>query len=344
MEKIDVRKLKQEVQQSLRDQIVYLRKKGEMNQNIARFLGINEQYASTIWQKYKKGGKRAIAILAQGRREGQKRSLSVEQEGTIQHLLIDKTPEQLKFPFALWTREAVKELILRQYTINMPIRTVGEYLSRWGFTPKKPAKLSREQNPKVVKDWLNTEYPEIVKMAKKEKAEIYWGDETGIQNEANRIRGYAPQGQTPVIRVNAKKERISMLSAINNEGKVRFMLYDDTMTSQRLILFMTRLVKDVKRKVYLILDNLRVHHSKKVTQWLEARKEKIAVFYLPAYAPELNPDEYLNNNLKQKVHSGLPARTAKDLRKKTRSFMRMLVKRPQHVKKYFEHKKVAYAA
>ena len=344
MEKIDVRKLKQEVQQSLRDQIVYLRKKDEMNQDIARFLGINEQYASTIWQKYKKGGKRAIAILPQGRREGQKRSFSVEQEGAIQRLLIDKTPEQLKFPFALWTREAVKELIRRQSTINMPIRTVGEYLSRWGFTPKKPAKLSREQNPKVVEDWLNTEYPEIVKMAKKEKAEIYWGDETGIQNEANRVRGYAPQGQTPVIRINAKKERISMLSAINNEGKVRFMLYDDTMTSQRLILFMARLVKDVKRKVYLILDNLRAHHSKKVTQWLEAHKEKIAVFYLPAYSPELNPDEYLNNNLKQKVHSGLPARTAKDLRKKTRSFMRMLVKRPQHVKKYFEHTKVAYAA
>lgn len=192
MEKIDVRKLKQEVQQSLRDQIVYLRKKGEMNQDIARFLGINEQYASTIWQKYKKGGKRAITILPQGRREGQKRSLSVEQEGTIQRLLIDKTPEQLKFPFALWTREAVKELIRRQYNIDMPIRTVGEYLSRWGFTPKKPAKLSREQNPKVVEDWLNTEYPEIVKMAKKEKAEIYWGDETGIQNEADRVRGYSP--------------------------------------------------------------------------------------------------------------------------------------------------------
>ena len=344
MEKIDVRKLKQEVQQSLRDQIVYLRKKGEMNKDIARFLGISEQHASTIWQKYKKGGKKAIAILAQGRREGQKRNLSVEQESTIQRLLIDKTPDQMKFPFALWTREAVKELIRRQCNIDMPIRTVGEYLARWGFTPKKPAKLSREQNPKVVKDWLETEYPRIAKMARKEKAEIYWGDETGIQNDANRIRGYAPQGRTPVIRLNAKKERISMLSAINNEGKVRFMLYKDTMTSERLILFMTRLIKDAKRKVYLILDNLRVHHSKKVMQWLENHADEIAVFYLPSYSPELNPDEYLNNNLKQRVHSGIPARTEKELRKKTRSFMRMLVKRPHHVKKYFEHKKVAYAA
>jgi transposase len=344
MEKIDARKLKQEVQQSLRDRIVYLRRKGEMNKDIARFLGISEQHASTIWQKYKKGGKRAIAILAQGRRKGQKRNLSGEQEKEIQRLLIDKTPEQMRFPFALWTREAVKELIRRDCNIDMPIRTVGEYLNRWGFTPKKPAKLSREQNPKAVEDWLKIDYPEIAKTAKREKAEIYWGDETGIQNEANRIRGYAPQGQTPVIRINAKKEHISMLSAINNEGKVRFMVYNDSMTSEKLILFMTRLVKDAKRKVYLILDNLRAHHSKKVTLWLGDHKDEIIVFYLPSYSPELNPDEYLNNNLKQRVHSGLPARTEKELHKKTRSFMKMLAKRPQHVKKYFEHKKVAYAA
>lgn len=112
----------------------------------------------------------------------------MEQEGSIQRLLIDKTPEQIKFPFALWTRDTVKELIRRQYTINMPIRTVGEYLSRWGFTPMKPAKHFREQNPKVIEDWLNTEYHEIVKMAKQERAEIYWADET--QKEANRTRGY----------------------------------------------------------------------------------------------------------------------------------------------------------
>jgi transposase len=147
MKKIDVRKLKQEVQHSLRNQIVYLRKKGEMNQDIARFLGINEQYASTIWQKYEKGGKKAIAILAQGRREGQKRSLSVEQEDTIQRFLIDKTPEQMKFLFALWTREAVKELIRRQYNINMPIRTVGEYLSRWCVYPQETGKTLSRTKP-----------------------------------------------------------------------------------------------------------------------------------------------------------------------------------------------------
>jgi transposase len=344
MEKIDARKLKQEVQQSLRDQIVYLRKKGEMNKDIARFLGISEQYASTIWQKYKKGGKKAITILAQGRREGEKRTLTEEQEREVRRLIIDKTPDQLKFPFALWTRKAVQELIQRKYGTVMPIRTVGEYLSRWGFTPQKPVKRAKEQNTEAVNRWLKIEYPKIAGRAKEEKAEIYWGDETGIQNEANRVRGYSPRGTSPVIRVTAKKERISMISAINNEGKVRFMMYRETMTSSRLITFMKRLIKDAERKIYLILDNLRVHHSKDVARWLESVRNVIEVFYLPSYSPELNPDEYLNNNLKNRVHSGTQAHTVKDLKYKTGSFMRTMIKRPHHVKRFFQHQAVVYAA
>jgi transposase len=135
-----------------------------------------------------------------------------------------------------------------------------------------------------------------------------------------------------------------MISAITNQGKVRFMMYLDAMNSELLIKFMTRLTKDAGRKVFLILDNLRVHHSKSAKKWLEEHKEQIEVFYLSSYSPELNPDEYLNGNLKNKVHSGTPIRNREDLEKKTRSFMRTLVKRPEHVRSYFSHPKVAYAA
>ena len=185
----------------------------------------------------------------------------------------------------------------------MPIRTVGKYLSRWGFTPQKPVKRAREQKPEAI-EMAERRISPIARQAKKEKAEILWGDETGIQNEANRTRGYSPQGIKPVLRISSKKERISMISAINNEGKVRFMIYKESMTSSRLIGFMTRLIKDAGRKVYLILDNLKVHHSNAVAEWLEKKKDTIAVFYLPSYSPELNPDEYLNNDLKHRVHSG----------------------------------------
>jgi transposase len=135
-----------------------------------------------------------------------------------------------------------------------------------------------------------------------------------------------------------------MISAITNQGKVRFMMYRDAMNSELLIKFMTRLIKDAGRKVFLILDNLRVHHGKNVKQWLGEHKDQIEVFYLPSYSPELNPDEYLNSNLKTKVHSGIPIRSWKDLEMKTRSFMRTLMKRPAHVRSYFKHSKVDYAA
>jgi len=344
MKTTDARSFNDDTKQHIRDQIIRLRKEGKKNKDIAIFLGISGQHASTIWQRYKKGGEKAVTLGLRGRRHGEKRSLSRDQEREVQNLIIDKTPDQLKFPFALWTRQAVKDLVHREYGIDMPIRTVGEYLSRWGFTPKKPIKKAREQRPEAIEKWLKTEYPLIAQEAKKEKAEIYWGDETGIQNEANHVRGYAPQGTKPVLRIPSKKERISMLSAVNNEGKVRFMIFKESMTSSRLIDFMKRLMKDAQRKVYLILDNLKAHHSKAVNRWLEKKKDHIRVFYLPPYCPELNPDEYLNNDLKQRVHSGTQAVTVKELKHKTESFMRKLVKRPHHVKKYFDHPAVKYAA
>jgi transposase len=343
MEKIDGRKLKKDVQQALRDQVVRLRKQGKANKDVAEYLTMNPEQCSRIWQKYERGGKKEILLGTRGRRHGEKRSLTEEQERRIQKLIIDKTPDQLKFPFALWTREAVRQLIGKQYGIDMPIRTVGEYLKRWGFTPQKPIKRAKEQNSHAVDRWLETDYPGIVRRAKEEKAEIYWGDETGVQNEANRVRGYGPKGITPVLKVTAKRAHISMISAITNEGKVRFMVYREAMTQGKLITFMGRLIRDASRKVYLILDNLKSHHGKKVAEWLEKHKNEIVVFYLPSYSPELNPDEYLNGDLKSRVHSGTYAGTESDLKHKTQSFMRMLVKRPHRVRSYFRHPMVAYA-
>lgn len=344
MEMIDTRTLSPQAQFEIRKQVIRLRRHGFLNKDVAAGVGISAGRASKIWQSYVKGGSKAIKLGMRGRRVGEQRTLSPDQEAGIRKSIIDKIPEQLKFPFALWTRDAVRQLVKVRFGIEMPIRTVGEYLKRWGFTPQKPIKRAYEQSEPAVKKWLDTEYPAIAARAKKEKSEINWGDETGIQTGANRVRGYAPKGEKPVVRLVAKRSHISMISAITNEGKVRFMMYRDAMNAARLITFMGRLIKDVVRKVFLILDNLPVHHSKKVRRWLEDHRDQIEVFYLPSYAPEFNPDEYLNGDLKMKVHSGQPVRNKDDLEKKTRSFMRTILRRPHHVKNYFKHPKVAYAA
>ena len=344
MNTTDARKLNQQAQYELRKQVVRLREKGLDNKAISEIVGLSQCHISTICKKYERGGLDAIKPGLRGRRHGAQRELTAEQEVGIQKLLVDKTPDQLKLSFALWTREAVRLAIKQIYGRDLPLRTISDYLKRWGFTPQKPTKRAYEQNPKLVAQWHETVYPEIQALAKQEKAEIHWGDETGIQNNAYNAKGFAPKGKTPVVRINATKSRVNMISSITNRGKVRFMLYKENMTSQVLIRFMSRLVKGADRKVFLILDNLRVHHSKLVKAWLKEHEEEIAVFYLPSYSPELNPDEYLNSDLKHCIRSGLPARTEKALTKKTRSFMRKLQNRPKHVSNYFRHPKIAYAA
>ena len=344
MEKTDARKLSQDVQYALRKQIVRLRTQGRPNQEVAKIVGATERHTSKIWQKYLREGNSAIKLGQRGRRHGGGRKLTNEQELEVKKLLVDKTPDQLKLPFALWTRDAVRLAIKQRCGTDLPLRTITDYLKRWGFTPQKPIKRAYEQNPRHVQQWLDTTYPVIAAQARKEEAEIHWGDETGVQSGDYTAKGFSPRGKTPVVRITAKRSRINMISSITNQGKVRFMLYSEKMASQMLIKFMSRLIKDAPRKVFLILDNLRVHHGKKVKEWLEANKEKIEVFYLPSYSPELNPDEYLNGNLKNKIRSGIPARNETDIISKTRSFMKTLQKRPQHVKKYFKHPAVAYAA
>ena len=344
MEKIDARTLTQDAQEAQRRQIIRLRKSGRANKEVAEIVGVSPGHCSRVWKRYQDNGADAVAKGKRGRRHGEQRTLTAEQEATIKRLLIDKSPLQLKLTFALWNREAVRLLIQQQCGFLMPIRTVGEYLKRWGFTPQKPVKWAKEQSTPAVARWLTKDYPAIAKRAKQEKAEIYWGDETGIQTGANVEKGYSPKGKTPVLRQTAQKHRINMVSAITNGGKVRFMFYRDTMNSKRLITFMRRLTKDAGRKVYLILDNLKVHHSDLVRRWLEKYKAEIEVFYLPSYSPELNPDEYLNNSLKGSVHSGVRAQNAKQLETKARNHMRHLQNRPGTVKRFFEHRCVTYAA
>ncbi len=344
MKKTDTRKLKLEALQQLRHQAIRLRKKGMTYKAISEVIDVHYSTICGWWKTYEKEGVKGIRLKTRGRKQGEKRTLNPEQEKELQKIIEDKEPDQLKLPFALWTRRAILQIVKKLYRIDMPIRTVGEYLKRWGFTPQKPLKRAYEQNPEAVKQWVEEEYPKITEKAKKDDAEIHWGDETGLRNDSQHGRSYAPRGKTPVIRLCAKRERINLISSITNQGKVRFMVYQDTMNSQMLIKFLKRLIKDADKKVFLILDNLRVHHSKLVKQWLKAHEKEIELFFLPSYSPELNPDEYLNCDLKAGVHSGPPARKKADLKKKTISHLRMLQKKPQRVMKYFKHPKILYAA
>ena len=334
----DYRTVDPQVVYELKKVALRLRRKGKEVKEICETTGLADKTVRMTFHAYDAGGIDAIKPKKRGRRIGDKRTLSVEQEQEIIAMLVDRDPAQLKLKGCMWTRDSVKELIKRKYGITMPNRTVGEYLRRWGFTVQRPAKREANQKAEQVEAWLNEEYPAIHRKAKAESAEIFWGDETAVQNVANYVRGYAPKGKTPVVKVQAKKMHINMISAISNRGELHFLLYSEAINSERLIGFMEALIKTSnRRKVYFILDNLKVHHSKLVSQWVDAHKDEIALFHLPPYSPEYNPDEYLNNDLKQSIGTQAMVQDIQELESNTSAFMDRLSGNPGHVKAYFDH-------
>jgi transposase len=343
MDKLDLRKKSDVEIKLIREQIIRHKKLGLSGKDIEELIGVNQSYISRIWQSYQREGCTALQPQKSGRKKDSCMLLTKSQENEIKRIIIDKTPDQVKLSFMLWTREAISQLAQRLFGVTLSLRTVTNYLKRWGFTCQRPTKRAYSQDNIRIDRFMKEEYPRIAKRAKEEKAAIYWGDETGISNQENYQRGFAPKGQPPVLLYETKRERLNILSAITNQGKVRFMIFEGTMTQQRLIDFMRRMVRDVTSKVFLILDNLKVHHGKKVKAWIEKHKDRIELFFLPPYAPEYNPDEYLNHALKRDVHSGLKPRTKAGLRSKSESFLRGLQHDSRKVKAFFKHKSVVYA-
>ena len=326
----------------VRKQVVRLKEKGLTGQEILEFTGVTPNRASEIWSKYRKEGTAGLKPKTSGVKKGERTLLKPLQEREIRNAIIDKTPDQLKIGGCLWTRQSISEYIRRAYGVKLSLRCVTNYLQRWGLSCQRPTKRAYAQDDVRVRRFMAEEYPAIKARAQRENAEIYWGDETGVSNQENYQRGFAPKGTPPILAYETKREHVNMISAINNYGSVRFMLYRETMTQRRLIEFLRRLVHDAPRKVFLILDNLRVHHGKLVQKWLGERTEKIEIFYLPPYSPELNPDEYLNHALKRDVHSGKHPYSFSQIVHKVQSFMRRLQHHKDRVTAFFRHRKLAF--
>jgi len=342
--KTNAKHLSQGEQYQIRRNIVRLSKEGHKTSQIALILDVSERMVQSALKAYKEQGIEGIKPKKRGRRKGEKRLLTREQEREIQRIIVEKTPEQLKFKCCLWTRKAIHELIQSKYGIALNLSTLGYYLERWGYSVQRPVKRARQQDPARVEAWLNSEYPEIAAKAKAENAEIYWGDEAALQNTSNYARGYAPKGQSPVLEVDSKKMKLNLLSAVSNRGKLRFTITKESVNGDILIDFMKRLIKDSGCKVLFILDNLRVHHSKKVDAWVKEHQDQIELFFLPPYSPERNPDEYLNSDLKRDMGKKPMPRSEKDLESNARSFLLRTQLSHEHVRSYFGHRAVAYAA
>ena len=342
--KFDARK-KPHLLEEKRREVIRLYKLGWKRKDIGTATNLSQPTIRKAIEFYEKYGLEGLKPKKRGRPTGAGRMLTKEQEKQVQKVIRDKRPEQLKMPFALWTRGVIRLYILEEFGIDLALSTISVYLKRWGYTPQKPILRAYEQDPKAVEKWLNEEYRAIATRAKAEGAEIHWADETAVVNTDVRGRSYAPKGQTPIAyRVGGTREKFSMISSVNNKGSCFWMIYEGALTGKTLIEFMVGLHHDVGRKVFLIMDNLSVHHCRPVKEWLEANRDKVEAFYLPSYSPELNPDERLNADLKHALTTTAPCRTKARLLERTKEHMQMISNSPERVKKYFKDENVAYAA
>ena len=341
---LDTRSLTDDVREALRLRAVAAREAGFPTDTVAAILGVRPETVSRWFTTYQRGGLEALPGDRTGRPVGSGRLLSAGQEARLEAVIVASSPADQGIASGLWTRQAVRQLILQEFGLRLPIRTVGEYLSRWGLTPQRPVRHAYRQDPEEVRRWLEEEYPALAARAKAEGAEVQWGDESGARSDAARQRGYAPRNEPPEQAVPGYRFRVNMISAITNEGKLRFMLYDGKMNGALFVLFLTRLVAGAKRKIILIVDRLKVHASEEVQAWLYEHRDQLELVGLPRYAPERNPDEYLNNDVKGNLNADGPAANREELKGKMRRLMQHLAKVPDHIQAYFEHPNVAYAA
>jgi transposase len=339
-----MRKLPAAAQEERRRQVVGLRQAGLTYRAIAGQVGLSRTGVIDICRRFAAEGAKGLVSKPRGRKPDEQRLLDADQEAEVQGLIRHYTPDELGLPFALWSRAAVGMLVARRCGVELAVRTVGKYLARWGFTAQRPIRRAYEQDPAAVRRWLRREYPAIVARARRARGVVFWGDETGLRSDDVRGRGYAPRGRTPLVRVCHKRAGLSLISAVTNRGELRWMIVDGAVNAPTLIRFLGRLVRDARRKVFLILDRLKAHRARLTRDWLAEHRSEIAVFYLPAYSPELNPDEGVNADLKQAVPRKAPARSKQQLKRAAISHMHSLSKRPQRIRAIFQHRQFRYAA
>ena len=339
----DFRKLDPVTQAELRRVAVAMVEAGKTRGEAAAAVGVNRRFVGKWVEAVRSSGAAALAGGRRGRRPGEQKSLTRQQEKRLRRMIADRCPDQLKLPFALWTRDAVGVLIARETGVSLSASSVGRYLRAWGFTAQRPARQAIERREPAVQAWLQQEYPAIAARAKAEGCEIHWADETGLSNQANYGRSFAPKGETPVLLRPAARVSQSMISSLTNRGTLRFMIYDGALNASIFLGFLRRLVKGAARKLFVIVDNLRVHRAKVVTAWVKANIERIELFYLPPYAPEHNPDEFLNNDVKQAMARRQVPRDKASLKSGLSSYMRGLQRRPAKVRAFFKAPTVRYA-
>jgi len=341
MDNSDGRKIHRKALEAIRIRAVKRVEAGESPEVVIKALGFTRTLIYTWIAKYREGG---IDALRSRKAPGKKPKLSGQKIQKLYKIVVGSDPRQLKFEFALWTRAMVGEFIRREFKVKMSDTAVGRLLKKLGLSPQRPTRRAIQREDLAVFKWMAEDYKNIQKLAKEQQAEIFFGDESSVRSDYHSGTTWAPRGKTPVVTTTAKRHKVNLISAISARGAMRFMATEENVSATVFITFLQRLIFKAPGKVFLIVDNHSVHRSEEVRDFVKSTEGKLRLFYLPPYAPELNPDEHVWNYLKNHKIGRQTTRNGFELTKRVESIMRSLQRLPDKLRTFFNHPWTKYAA
>src|ERR1700676_1931198 len=342
MRKDDARRLDHATLEAMRERAVRSVQNGESPEVVARVIGVNRSAVYGWLAQYRRGGWGALRAKPLF---GRPPKLDGRKLQWIYDTVTQKSPLQLKFAFALWTREMVATLIKDKFAIALSLLSVGRLLAQLGITCQKPLHRALERDEALVQRWLKTEYPKIKKMAQMQGADIYFGDAAHMRSDHHAGRTWGKKGETPVVETTGARHGISLISAITSKGHMRFMIKESGgVNADVFIEFLKRLLIGAKRKIFLIVDRGPAHRPKKTKAFVEALGGKLRLFFLPPYSPDRNPDELVWKHLKADTVGRMVVTDKADFKSKVVSSMRSLQRRPAKICSFFQKPSLQYAA
>ena len=337
--KEDGRALDHKTLEEIRIRAVQSVEAGESPEDVIRTLGFGRTVIYSWLAKYREGGVDALRAKAIS---GRPSKMTGRQLKWVYKTVTGKNPLQLRFEFALWTRSMIREVIREKFGVRLSEVSVGRMLRKLGLSPQKPLRRAYERDPELVESWRKEEFPEIRRLAKKERATVYFSDEAGVRSDFHAGTTWALKGQTPVVPATGQRFGMNLISAISPRGDFRFMTVEGRMNAEKFIEFLKRLIHNASRPVFLIVDRHPSHRAKKVLAFVRSTEGRLRLFFLPPYAPDLNPDEHVWNHLKNHGVGKQAIRSRDQFRKVVLGHMRSLQRLPDLIRSFFRDPHLRY--
>lgn len=311
MERIDGRSLDHRTLEHLRRLAVRRVQSGERPSAVVRSLGFCR---TSIYKWLRAYRKRGEAGLAGHKSDGPTPKLTDSQKRQVRKWIVGKDPRQWGFDFGLWTRKIVQQMAVDKFGISLTLPSVGHLLTSLDITPQKPLRRAYERDEAAVTKWKEETYPKLRRRAQQNGAEIFFLDEAGVRSDSPLGRTYGLKGRTPVVKTSGQRQSINAISAVNSKGAFWYNVYPGKLNAALFIQFLRDFMKRRRKPVYLVVDSLPAHKAKLVEDYRKSTKGKLELHFLPTYAPDTNPDEFVWSHLKQNGTSKKPLRANESLK------------------------------